>query len=217
MLAGMVLLPWVLALLTSAHAATPQQAALASVDFGLKRPPIVTRVNIVGPYAMVLTRGGVMEDSPVTAPILVEHFSFGWQSLEIIDFRCRLDVHALGSRIDARLMQGMPMPKDDRPCTGVGRDAGPSADVVAIRKMRRGTGLNPYVAVSGNWALADWYGGGGGQDLYRKRNGIWSRFSHSGGALGVAEMRSYGVPQSAWCVFGIYNAKCPVSRSRSSH
>lgn len=205
----MVLFSWLLAVLAVAGGSpTPQQAAIAVGDIGLKKPPVVTRINLVGAYAMVLTRGAAVEGHSVTSPILVERFSFGWQALEIVNFRCSLDVHALGAHVDARLMQSMPTPQDDRPCRGLYKDAGPRTDVLAVRKKMRGP-LIPSVVVSGDWALGEWYGGGGGQSLYRKRNEAWALVTSVGGAMGIAEMLHYGVPRSAWCAFGIYDAKCP--------
>ena len=69
--------------------------------------------------------------------------------------------------------------------------------------------LVPYVVVSGRWALGEWYGTGGGQSLYRLHANGWRVVASGGGAMGVSEMRAYGVPRSAWCKFGIYDVKCP--------
>jgi len=189
------------------QAATPQQAALQAVGFGAKVPAAVKRVNVVGRYAAVLTNGGVMEGSKVTDPILVERFSFGWQPVDMLNFRCRLDSHGLGASTNAQLMRGMPKPQDDRPCRGVRRDAGPQADVESVRRLIRGP-LVPAVAVSGNWALGDWYGAGGGEQLYRKHNGRWTFLTGGGGALGVDEMLEHRVPRTDWCKLEVYNATC---------
>jgi hypothetical protein len=173
---------------------------------------VIERTNIVGRDAAVLIRGGVMESYVVTEPILVEHFSFGWQALDLLNFRCRLDKHAVSDRDKVLLMRGMPMPDDDRPCTGVGKDAGPQADVEAVRQQMRHPFV-PHVIVSGTYALGDWYGRGGGEALFRKcGRGHWRLVLSGGGSMGTAEMRKYGVPQSAWCAFGIYNATCSRRR-----
>ena len=187
--------------------ATPQAAAIQAVSFGLKRPAIIRRMNVVGRYAVVLTSGGMMEGSTVSAPVLVQHFSFGWQALDLLNFRCRLESHELGRQIDALLMRGMPRPEDEWPCRARPNDAGPTADVEAVRRLMHGP-LVPYVAASGNWAMGEWYGGGGGESLYRKHEDHWQVVADGGGAMGVQEMRQYGVPPSDWCTFGIYNAKC---------
>lgn len=188
-------------------AATPQAAAVAALWFAPGKPPVVERVNVVGRYATVLTRGGREEGELVTWPILVEHFSFGWQALDSIVYRCDLESRGLGAAVDSALMRGMPKMKDDRPCRAQWRDAGPSADVESVRRLMRGP-LVPTVIVSGNWAMGGWYGGGGGQSLYRKRDGRWQLVKSGGGAFGVDYMRKYGVPQSAWCAFQIFDAKC---------
>lgn len=189
------------------YSSTPQGAAMQALYFGSGKPRVVKRLNLIGPWAAVLTSGGVMESNPVTSPILVRHFSFGWQALALLNFRCNLDAQALGARVDAALMAGMPVPHDDRPCKGALRDAGPSEQIEAVRRLMLGP-LIPSVVVSGEWAIGEWYGAGGGRDLFRLRGGTWVLTADGGGAMGVAEMRTHGVPESDWCKFGIYDAHC---------
>jgi hypothetical protein len=173
-----------------AYAATAQGAAIGAMHADPKKPVLVKRINVVGAYAAVLTSGGRMEGDPVTFAILVERFSFGWQALDALNFHCNLEAHRLGRLTDDALIEGMPKPKDDRPCkVALLRDAGPRDDIETVRQIMRGP-LIPYVVVSGDWAMGEWYGGGGG-------------------AMGTHEMRKFGVPQSDWCKFGIYDAKCP--------
>lgn len=193
------------------YALTPAQAAKDVLHPAKGHSVVVRRINVVGRYATVVSRGGLMEGELTTEPILVERFSFGWQALEIVNFRCRLDGHAISEHDKAQLMRGMPTPIDDRPCTGVTKDAGPTSDVDAVRRQL-GWGLVPTVVVSGNFALGSWYGGGGGATLFKKLGGAWNRIGGGGGAMGIADIKKYGVPSSAWCPFGIYNAKC-----RSKH
>lgn len=189
------------------HAATPQQAALRALSFSVKAPPAVRRVNVAGRYAAVLASGAKMEGSSVTAPILVERFSFGWQPLDLLNFRCRLDSHELAPGLKAQLMRGMPKPHDDRPCRSERRDSGPQADVESVRRLMNGP-LVPAVAVSGNWAIGDWYGAGGGERLYRRFGGRWTFVAGGGGALGVGEMREYRVPRADWRKLEVYDATC---------
>lgn len=188
-------------------ASTPQRAAIGAMYSDPKKPPVVRRVNVAGSYAAVLTSGGRIEGELVTVPILVERFSFGWQALDLLSLRCRLGSRELGQRVDVALTAGMPQPADDRPCRGYRADAGPTADVEAVRRLMGGP-LVPYVRVAGDWALGEWYGAGGGEALYRKNNGRWQLVENGGGALDVGYMRRYGVPQSAWCELGIFDAKC---------
>lgn len=143
------------------YAPTPQGAAIRALGFGPGTSPAVKRLNLVGPYAAVLISGGIMEGSPVTTPILVKHFSFGWQALALLNSRCGLDAQALGAHVEAALMAGMPAPTDDRPCQGARKDAGPPEQVEAVRRLMRGP-LIPSVVVSGDWAVVEWYGAGGG-------------------------------------------------------
>lgn len=134
-----------------AYAGTPQAAAIQAVGFGLKKTPVVRRINVAGRYAVVLTSGGMMEGSEVTEAILVEQFSFGWQPLDALNFRCRLTSHALREHVNAMLMRGMPQMTREMGCDAP-HDAGPQSDVETVRKMMRGP-LVPYVIVSRNWAM----------------------------------------------------------------
>ena len=190
-----------------AYAATPQSAALRAMYADPKSPPIIRRVNVVGAYATVLTTGGRIEGELVTEATLVARFSFGWQAVDVLSLQCRLDSHRLGQSTNDALMRGMPRPKDDRPCRGYLRDAGPNNEVAAVRQLMPGP-LVPYVVVSGDWAMGEWYGAGGGEALFHKRDGHWHLVENGGGAMGVDYMRKYGVPQSDWCKFGIFDAKC---------
>ena len=108
---------------------------------------------------MVLLHGASMEGAPIAAPILLKHFSFGWQTLALVNSRCEIAAYDLGSRAEALLMQGMPAPKDDRPCKGIWKDAGPQAQVDAIR-LQMSHALIPSVVVAGDYALGEWYGAG---------------------------------------------------------
>ncbi len=182
---------------------TPQRAAINAVGMGLKKPPVVVRTNVVGRYATVLTKGGMMEGRPVTEPIFVERFSFGWQALQLLN--CRLESRALGAHTEALLMRGMPSAKGTACYERA--DAGPPMQVAAVRRMMQGP-LVPSVVVSGNWALGEWYGAGGGESLFQNRNGRWKLITSGGGAMGVAEMRAFGIPRASWCAFGIYDAHC---------
>ena len=200
----------VLALLAipPSYAPTAQRAAIGAMYSDPKKPAVVGRVNVAGSYATVLTSGGRIECELVTGPILVKHFSFGWQPLALWESRCDVDHAALGKGVEEQLMRGMPVLHDDRPCKGgFLKDAGPPSEVEAVRKLMPGP-LVPYVVVYGRWAMGEWYGAGGGDALYHEREGRWQLVENGGGAMGVDYMRKYGVPQAAWCKFGIFDAKC---------
>ncbi len=193
---------------TVRYAPTAQRAAIGAMYSDPKKPAVVVRINVAGPYATVLTKGGRIEGEFVTGPILVKHFSFGWQPLALWESRCDVNP-ALGEGVEERLLHGMPALRDDRPCKGgFLNDAGPRSQVEAVRKQMLGP-LVPDVVVYGSWAMGEWYGAGGGQSLYHEREGRWQLIESGGGAMGVDYMRKYGVPQPAWCKFGIFDAKCP--------
>lgn len=180
-----------------AFSATPQQAALRAVG----SPPlkaIVKRINIAGPYAAVLTGGGIMEGDAVRVPILVKRFAFGWQPLEYLNTRCRLATQVPSAAMRRTLMAGMPALQNDAPCRGEPHDSGPAADVTALRRLMDGP-LVPSVVVSGNWALGSWYGAGGGEQLYHRLNGRWRFIAGGGGAMNVEDLLAHGVLRSTAC------------------
>ena len=129
-------------------------------------------------------------------------------ALDILNVSCRLHDHALGARTESMLMKGMPTPSDNnfRMCNGR-KDAGPSDEIQEVRRLEPGP-LVPYVIVSRSWAIAEWYGGGGGTSLWSKHDGRWSLVQGGGGGLGTRDMRTHGVPESDWCKFGAVDAKC---------
>ena len=109
----------------------------------------------------------------------------------------------------AELMRGMPAPTDDFPCSRVWADAGPPSQIESIRKQGKAGPLVPYVVVAGNFAVLEWYGAGGGKALLYFSNGRWNTIVRGGGDLSTDVARKHGVPESAWCPFGIPDAKCP--------
>ena len=183
------------------HAATPQGAAL-----GVLYPHsgvTVLRVNVVGKYATVLTRGATMEGAPVKGSLLLEHFSFGWQALALLDY-CRFD-KGFSARDRSMLLQGMPAPRGADDCVSLG-DSGPQRDIESVRLLMHG--LIPYVVVRGDYAVGEWYGSGGGQHFYRKGNGTWGRIGGSGGSMSASEVMALGVPAKDLCAFHVYDAHC---------
>ncbi|HKU67063.1 MAG TPA: hypothetical protein VJP85_04725 [Candidatus Baltobacteraceae bacterium] len=203
-----MVLPFLALLAIHSYAATPQRAVLHIVYPESKERPVVRRVNVVGSYATVLTSGGMMESTQVTEAILVQHFSFGWQPLDVLNAPCRLHHHALGRRAEVLLMRGMPKlgRSDDRMCEGL-KDAGPRKDVESVRRQMDGP-LVPEVIVSGDWAIGNWYGAGGGRSLWHKRDGEWRLVQGGGGDPDVSQMRAHGVPRADWCKFAIRGARC---------
>lgn len=181
-------------------AATPERAALRAVGF-VSQPKVV-RVNRAGRFATVLTRGGLMESQPVREPIFVERFTRGWQALSTIYSQCDLrQMRTLVGDADAtRLMSRMPAPTPDRAsCVAIG-DSGSAADVVAVRAQMRGP-LIPYVLVSRDWALGEWYGAGGGSSLFRRTGTRWTLVAGGGGSLDIDILRRHGVPLADACRF----------------
>ena len=138
------------------YAPTALRAAIGAMYSNPKKPVVVVRVNVVGSYATVLTNGGRIEGGLVASPILVEHFTFGWQPLALWKSRCDLEEPVLRKSVEEQLMRGMPALRDDRPChTSFLKDAGPRSEVEAVRKLIPGP-LVPYVVVYSSWATVSY-------------------------------------------------------------
>ena len=113
---------------------TPQTAVLTAVYAPAGKTVIITRTNIVGRYATVRLRGALIAGGSADhAAILLEHFSFGWQPIESLDFRGRLDGHAIPAANKVRLMDGMPAMKPGQELDS--RDIGPVSDVESARLL----------------------------------------------------------------------------------
>ncbi len=182
-------------------AATPEQAVL-KVYFPAGRARIVSTTR-AGDYAVVVTRGGTIEASIDQTPILLEHFAFGWQPLELIDAPCQIAGHSGITTAQAlQLSRDISPPKDVPNCTPGAGDRGPADDVAAIRKLAH-RGLIPFAAVSGNFGFLSWYGAGGGEEFFKRVHGRWRKFLSGGGAMSARDAAMAGVPRSASRVFGL--------------
>jgi len=90
-------------------------------------------------------------------------------------------------------------------------DFGPPADILFFRRKAEER-LIPAVRVSNGYAVVDWYGGGGGEQLYHKLNDKWTLLQGGGGALGPADLRELGVPERVWCALGLADGPCTPSK-----
>jgi hypothetical protein len=175
----------------------------------------VVRTNVVDPYAAVLTRGGIVEGDALDNAILVERFSFGWQAIAILNDACFLRARGVSDRDARKLLASMPPPSyafDCRPGQGLLRDAGPRVAVEAVRRQMTWVFV-PAVVVSRTFAFAQWYGGGGGESVFRKEAGRWKRILGGGGAQSLDDLDQQHVPRSASCAFQIPGA-CKEERPR---
>ncbi len=191
--------------LAPAYAPTPQSAALRIVYSSHGSKVVIVRTNIVGPYATVLVHGGYLEGSPAgDAALLFKHFSFGWQGLESLEFRCRLDSQVLSPQARRQLMRGMPVPIDKPACRRRNLvDVGSPAAIDALRSGRDEAFVSAVI-IAGNLALVDLYGG---ENLLQKHGNRWLVVAAGGGLLDVSQLREHGVPKASWHLFGIDEPK----------
>lgn len=189
--------------LAPVYAPTPQAAALRV----LGGTGHVARTNVVGDFATVLVPDGEMEGSRTNdAALLLQRFSFGWQAIESLNVRCRLDDHVTDPAAQHALLAGMPTPQREQACApGSARDVGPQDEVATIRQLVQGP-LVPTVRVVGRYALGGWYGGGGGVTLFRRDPDGWHVVMGGGGAMDADDLRQHGVPPASVCALLL---ECP--------
>jgi hypothetical protein len=187
---------------------TPQEAATKSVG------GTAIRTNQDGRFALVLVRGGSVEDSTGDVLILTEHFGFGWQSIIDLYYACDLQAYVRSQRARDVLLDGVHTTvdahRDPGPCEqpGDGLDRGAASDIEAIRKHQVAAFV-PSVVVAGDFALAE---RGGGQTLYRRRDGRWVGIAGGGGSMDVDDLASYGVPTPLRCTLIPYAGGCAPNR-----
>ena len=153
--------------------------------------PQVPRVAIAGNFAIAMVRTEI-EGSRYYGEFLLERFPFGWQTLEIAtDSRtalrtCDLAAHDIAPHI-VRLLSariGIAYAKNGAYCPAQGTlaDRGAKKSVLAIRKAPHPGIVEETVRAVGNWGLLSWYGGGGGEAIYKRTNAHWVEISGGGGS-----------------------------------
>jgi len=198
--------------LGAVFAASPQQAAVKAVyhDAATSMPRAL-KTNVVGRYAVVHVKGGMIESEHVDNLILLEHFSFGWQPLNLANDRCMFE-DRFAKSTTAALLVGMPVPARTGRCKRqeADGDTGVAAAVEAVRRLMRGPFV-PSVHVAGIYAIGEWYGAGGGEGLFKRIGPAWTRIGGGGGAMGVDVVHAYGVPRSLMCALHVYDARCETT------
>jgi len=186
------------------YAPTPEQAAKNVVYEAVTAPPVAVRTNIAGRYAFVRISAHEKGGEVLDLPVIVQHFSFGWQAVGFANATCSISARGISSGTAMKLLAGMPKPKTD--CFAQRGDSGPAGDIEAVRKIQP-FGVVPSVTIAGNYAKADWEGPGGGERIYRRTNGTWKIILGGGGAHTAQDLRAAGVPPDAICKFHISGAK----------
>jgi hypothetical protein len=164
------------------------------------------RTNAAGSYAVVEIRGGDLEGQHNDDDaILLKHYGFGWQALDSLRSACGRDaVLNMSTKVRKQLQRGIrPFPHtpsrrvETRP-----PDVGPSRDVEAVRSQM----IAPFVPsaiVRGEYALASWYGAGGGKALFRRIEQKWRVVMGGGGSLQGMDLQFQGVPPADICRFRV--------------
>ena len=133
----------------------------------------ITSEQVRGNVATVSFVHAKVEGSDYSGRILLHRYPFGWQAVSMA-----------GGHEAFR--------------AGELHDIGPANDVTAVRSMManlyHGRQIIGPVHVVKNYALATWWGFGGGEALFKKTGKDWTVVTKGGGSLDAAGLRSYGVP-----------------------
>ena len=153
-------------------------------------PPRISRVGIAGNFAVAMVRLE-LDGVHYHGEFLLERFPFGWQTLEIASYRrlalsvCDLKAHDISPQTVRLLSEriGIAFERNARYCPprGTFADRGAWTSVLAIRKISHQGAVQSVRAV-GNWGIAFWYGGGGGEAIYERKHARWVEISGGGGS-----------------------------------
>ncbi len=182
----------------------------------LPQTKTVDRINASGDFALARVSGVSIESFNLRSPILLKRFSFGWQVLATITAACELAELGVPDPTITLLAQGMSLPEDTQDCHGPGfvPDMGSITDVESIRQLMGMGVFHPYVVVVGDYAVAEWYGAGGGETFFKRSGKRWTRFT-GGGAYSAQGLISGGMPRAAACkVIGIIGKPLGCGASR---
>lgn len=189
----------------NAYGPTPQETVMHIWTFPGKPAPRVLRANAASDYAVLL----VSSTGPLFTPpstLLLKHFSFGWQPIEVGVVACGLDAYGISAEEKRALLVGMPQPT---PAPGEPKafrchsqiDVGSAADVEAIRK-RMGP-VVPFVIVSHDFAFSQEIYDGGGCGLFQRVGNDWKLIAGCKGALDPTVLKRVSIPRADLCAMDI--------------
>jgi hypothetical protein len=156
-----------------------------------------------GRHAVVSFEGGQIEGQFDNGQLLLEKFSFGWQVIDLSIHRFTtqdIESHGISAADTQALLHGF-VPGVARPGWGPHElgDYGPAADVDGLRRTMvdwPGEAIGAVKVYSG-YAMLLWFGRGGGERVFAKRNGRWEQITGGGGCLDAAGLVHYGVSTAA--------------------
>jgi hypothetical protein len=152
------------------------------------------------PYAVVSFRNGQIEGSIDDGQLLLQKFPFGWQVIDLSIHRFTtqdMASHGIAAAAAQALLHGL-VPGKAQAGWELG-DYGPAADVDDISRTMvdsPGEAIGAVKVYSG-YAVLLWFGRGGGERVFAKRNGGWVPITGGGGCLDTAGFVHYGVSAEA--------------------
>jgi len=188
---------------TSRPASTPLEAAQRFLRTTIyNKNAIVSVQRQTSKYALIGYKNATVEGSDSPRQLLAERFPFGWQLLDISVDRilntCQLRQRGVPASVVAsfRSFVSVSRPGKALDCSLNFADVGSAKDVAAIRLQLAPQNLliSPVRAIRG-YALASWFGSGGGESFFKKMKTGWKWIGGGGGAAAVSDLVSYGIPE----------------------
>lgn len=193
----------------------PDRSSLTSTARGFF-PSNNSQVRILNPrtsghFAVVTFQSGHIEGGLYNGQLLEEKFPFGWQVVDLATTGFatgQLLNHGISAASATYLHEGS-TGGDSRASVcpdNCKSDSGRFSDIVAIRSLMLLTpneAIGPVV-VSSTYAMAEWWGNGGGEMLFTSTHWRWKILSGGGGCWNIAELVEHRVP--------IANAKVLIRR-----
>jgi hypothetical protein len=173
--------------------ATPAHVIAAAYPYGSVRT-VAVHGNVA--VARIDVR---IEGEPYNGEMLLQRYPFGWQMIAIGSpgiAPCALAARGVDKPAQSAFASEIGLAANSAEvCGWLPVDIGPANDVVAVRALQSAAkSLIPRVHVVDGYAMSDWYGGGGGEDVFAKRDGTWHRIAGGGGAYDTTELVRVGVP-----------------------
>ena len=150
----------------------------------------------------VLRFFGPVEDSRVQGALVLQHYAFGWQIVDLTFNRlrtCDVRFAVPTGELRALLRPTNELQPSKEPCATASavRRVPAGEDETAIRRSMLSVSNEAInsVAIADGYALVGFYGNGGGQAVFAKRAGTWRRIGMGGGAIDAAGLVGDGVPR----------------------
>ncbi len=158
----------------------------------------LTRFESLGDSSVVSFEHGLVEGRTVKGQLLLRRFDFGWQTIDIALPAFRMaDLEGHGISVgNAALLLGVNPGRGNPSRHFCSADFAKSNDVTAVRKLMlsRPDEAIGGIEIASGYAVAYWWGNGGGADVFAQQSGTWRRLAGGGGVIDAAVLEKLGAP-----------------------